>query len=156
MPLPPIDQYVKTNVSMNFIQIERMANAILAEGPLPGYLDEISRLWNEDKELPTITDWVESYIHDAKLQDPDVILKVDDVLRCCHARPRPRGFWARNPSFSANHEEMLNLPLVLTDAKLYFGAVAQFYWLTCALEDALAAAPMWRRRRELDYITLFP
>ena len=42
---------------------------------------------------------------------------------------------------AGNRVRMLKLPLVLTDAKLYFGAIAQFYWLTRALEDALAAAP---------------
>ena len=35
---------------------------------------------------------------------------------------------------------MLKLPLILTDAHLYGGAIANFYWLTKALEIALDEA----------------
>ena len=38
-----------------------------------------------------------------------------------------------------NRVRMLKLPLILTDMKLYAGAIANFYWLTRALELALAS-----------------
>lgn len=37
----------------------------------------------------------------------------------------------------ANRVRMLKLPLILTEAKLYAGAIAQFYWLSDALEAQL-------------------
>jgi heme oxygenase len=38
-----------------------------------------------------------------------------------------------------NRVRMIKLPLILTDAQLYGGAIANFYWLTRALERALEA-----------------
>ena len=37
----------------------------------------------------------------------------------------------------ANRMRMLKLPLIFTEAKLYAGAIAQFYWLSDALEAQL-------------------
>ena len=45
-------------------------------------------------------------------------------------------------SISSGHDRasrmrMLKLPLIFTEAKLYAGAIAQFYWLSAALEAQL-------------------
>ena len=57
-----------------------------------------------------------------------------------------------------NRVRMLKLPLIFAEERLYAGAIAQFYWLTATLEDALArhdGHPMVSRVKALG-LTLTP
>ena len=58
-----------------------------------------------------------------------------------------------------NNVRLLKLPLILLEARLYAGAIAQFFWLTEALEIALARArdePMVARVLSLGLTPLAP